>query len=133
MVHALLLTLATWACGCRVWFSGGCRGSWVAGVVRGGGGHLWRRGGRAESRWWLWDEERRRVTICDACEFGSTLERALNARARDHAPAQICSVHYMYSFVVFIIQSGRVPLKLCSVRFFTTKICSLCFLALQNS
>ena len=109
MVHALL-TLATWACGCRVWFSGGCRGSWVAGVVRGGGGHLWRRGGRAG--WWLWDEERRRVTICDACEFGSTLERALNARARDHAPAQICSVHYMYSFVVFIIQSCRVPLNL---------------------
>ena len=38
-----------------------------------------RRGGTAQSwwlRWWLWDEERRRVTICDACEFGSTFERA---------------------------------------------------------
>ena len=51
VVYALLLTLATWACGCHVWFSGSCRGSWVARVVRGGGGHLWRRGGRAESRW----------------------------------------------------------------------------------
>ena len=79
--HALLLTLAAWACGCRVWCSGGCRGSWVAGVVRGGGGHLWRRGGRAESRWWLWDEERRRVTICDVCDFGSEFERA-RARSR---------------------------------------------------
>ena len=105
MAGALLLTLATWACGCRVWFSGGCRGSWVAGVVRGGGGHLWCRGGRAESRWWLWNEERRRVTICDACDFGSRFERA-------HAPSQICSVPYMYSFVVFIIRSCRVPLNL---------------------
>ena len=44
-----------------------------------------------------------------------TLDQHLNAHMHDHAPAQICSVHYMYSFVVFIIQSCRVPLKPCSV------------------
>ena len=62
-----------------------------------------------------------------------TLDQRSNAHARDHAPTQMCSVHYMYNFVVFIIQSFRFPLRLCSVRFFTTKICSVCFLALQNS
>ena len=67
----------------RVWLlclvSGGCRGLWVAGVVRGGGCHLWHCGGRAESRWRLWDEERRCVTICDTCEFGSMFKRAARA------------------------------------------------------
>ena len=61
---------------CCVLFTGSCYGSLIAGVVRGGGGHLWHHGGRAESRWWLWDEERRHVTICDACDFGSTFECA---------------------------------------------------------
>ena len=28
-------------CGCHVSFAGGCRGSWAAGVVIGGGGYLW--------------------------------------------------------------------------------------------
>ena len=41
-----------------------------------------------------------------------TLDQCSNARTRDHAPSQICSVPYMYSLVVFIIWSCRVPLNL---------------------
>ena len=44
-VHALLLTLVTGACGCRVSLSGGCRGWWVAKDVRGGGCYEW-------APWW---------------------------------------------------------------------------------
>ena len=40
-VHALLLTLVTWACGCRVSLSGGCHGLWVARDVHGGGCYQW--------------------------------------------------------------------------------------------
>ena len=53
-----------------------CRPCWAFTVIHlcGRGGHWWRRGGRAELRWWLWDEERRCFTICDMCDFGSTFE-----------------------------------------------------------
>ena len=42
--HSVSLTLGTWACGCRVWLAGGCRGLWAARDVRGGGcckGETW--------------------------------------------------------------------------------------------
>ena len=64
--------------------------------------------------WWLWDEDRRCVTICSICEFGSTfvayvdLDQHLYVCACNHAHTEICSVHYMYSFVVYIIQFCRV-------------------------
>ena len=32
-----------------------------------------RRGSRWWLRWWLWDEEGSRVTVCDACDFWITL------------------------------------------------------------
>ena len=81
---------------------------------------------------------------------------------RSNAPAQICSVPYMYSFVVFIIQSCRVPLnlvvsafslqkfvvfafwhykihsllffqyKVCDIRFFIIIFCSTSILRLQK-
>ena len=75
-VHSLSLTLVTWACDRRAWLSGGHRGLWAASDVRGGGVTCRRRGGRLLWRWWLWEEERSRVTVCDACDFGSTFERA---------------------------------------------------------
>ena len=50
------------------------------------------------------------------------LDQHSNARARDHAHTGICSVHYMYCFVVSlysfvgsITQFCSVHLKLCSV------------------
>ena len=36
------------------------------------------------------------------------LDQHSNAHAHDHAHAGICSVHYMYCFVVYIIQFCRV-------------------------
>ena len=39
--HALLLTLVTGACGCRVSLSGSCHGWWAAKDVRGGGCYEW--------------------------------------------------------------------------------------------
>ena len=36
------------------------------------------------------------------------LDQHLNVHARDHAHAGICSVYYMYCFVVYIIQFCRV-------------------------
>ena len=51
------------------------------------------RGGRWWLRWWLWDEEGNRVTICDVCDFGS--------RTRTRARAQI---HTIYNFIASIIQ-----------------------------
>ena len=43
--HSVLLTLGTWACDCRVWLSGGCRGLWAARDVCGGGCCVW-------GTWW---------------------------------------------------------------------------------
>ena len=31
-------------------------------------------GGRLLWRWWLWDEEGRHVTFCDACDFWINIE-----------------------------------------------------------
>ena len=45
MAHSVLLTLGMWACDCRVWLSGGCRGLWAARDVRGGGCCVW-------ATWW---------------------------------------------------------------------------------
>ena len=91
-----------------------------------------------------------------------TLDQCSDTRARDHAPSQICSVPYMYSFVVFIIWSCTVPLnlvvsafslqkfvvfafwhykihsllffhyKVCDIRFFITNFCSISILRLQK-
>ena len=45
MVHLVSLTLGTWACDCRVWLSGSCRGLWAARDVHGGGCCMW-------ATWW---------------------------------------------------------------------------------
>ena len=90
----MLLMLVTWACGCRVCWLAGCRVLWATWVISGGGGYLW-------VGWWhgtlvvevVWDEERSHVTICDACDFGSTFGRA-------SVIAQICSLHCVYGLVV---------------------------------
>ena len=73
----MLLMLVMCACGCRVCWLAGFRVLWATWVVSGGGSYLWAGGGTAHS-WlrWLWDEERSRVTICDACDFESTFGRA---------------------------------------------------------
>ena len=77
--HALSLTLVTGACGCRVSLSGSCRGWWAAKDVRGGGCYEWAMWRQALLRWWLWDEEGRRVTVCDMCDF------RINVPTRDRA------------------------------------------------
>ena len=153
----MLLTLATWACGCRVWFSGGCRGSCVAGLVRGDGGHWWRHGGRAESRWWLWMKKE----VVSQFVMRVTLDQRSNACTRTITlPPKF--VVYLTCTVVFIIQSYRVPLnlvvsafslqkfvvfafwhykihillffhyKVCDIRFFITNFCSVSILRPQK-
>ena len=56
-------------CGDQVWLLGGgvvCGQPWMFVVVEVTCG---RRGGRWLLRWWLWDEEGSRVTVCDMCDF----------------------------------------------------------------
>ena len=74
---SLSLSQVTRVCDGRVWLLGGCRGLWAAADVCGGRGYVGRRGGRWLLRWWLWDEEGSRVTVCDACDFWITNVRTL--------------------------------------------------------
>ena len=85
--HALSLTLVTGACGCRVSLSSSCRGWWAAKDVRGGGCYEWATWRQVLLGWWLWDEEGRRVTVCDMCDFRINVPmraRAIALGSRSH-------------------------------------------------
>ena len=81
-VHSVLLTLGTWACGCRVWLPGGCCGLWVARDVCGGGCCMW-------VTWWqavveVVVEKEGMSLFVTRVTFGSTLEcaRAITSASR---------------------------------------------------
>ena len=50
------------------------------------------------------------------------LDQHSNVRTCNHAHTGICSVHYKYCFVVYIIQFCRVHYTICSVHL---KLCSV--------